>query len=108
MTSIAPYVARLAIYPIKSLDAVLCDRVTILKSGALKGDRTWAIFDRNGGFVNGKSNQKIYALRSQFDRENNQLSLRIEHTTEIVRFNIISEQDLICDWLENYFGFPVT
>lgn len=108
MTSIAPYVAHLAIYPVKSLDAVDCDRVTILESGALKGDRTWAIFDCKGGFVNGKRNQKIYALRSQFDQSNNQLSLRIEHTTEIVRFNIISEQDLICDWLENYFGFPVT
>ena len=38
MSSIKPYVARLFIYPIKSLDRVECDRVTILESGAVKGD----------------------------------------------------------------------
>ena len=43
MSPIEPYVAQLYIYPIKSLDRVVCDRVTILESGALKGDRTWAM-----------------------------------------------------------------
>ncbi|MGB5709435.1 MAG: MOSC N-terminal beta barrel domain-containing protein, partial [Waterburya sp.] len=59
MSSINPHVARLLVYPIKSLDRVDCDRVTILESGALEGDRSWAIFDPQGNFVNVKRNPKI-------------------------------------------------
>ena len=98
------FVKGLFIYPVKSLDATKCDRVTILKSGALKGDRTWAIFDKAGNFVNGKRNQKIYSLRSQFDLETNTISLQ---TRERAIFNLVTEQQPLCNWLEDYFGFPV-
>ncbi|MEM8674229.1 MAG: MOSC N-terminal beta barrel domain-containing protein [Cyanobacteria bacterium P01_G01_bin.67] len=107
MSSFAPYVAQLYIYPIKSLDRVACDHVTILKSGALKGDRTWAIFDADGNFVNGKRNRKIHALRSKFEPETNQLSLWTLGNNQAATFDLIAEQKLICDWLEVYFGFPV-
>lgn len=107
MSSITPYVSRLLVYPIKSLDGVNCDRVTILESGALKGDRTWAIFDASGNFVNGKRNQKIHALRSEFDLETNTLTLRIQGTDRGAKFNLIEEQQAVCDWLEVYFGFSV-
>ena len=107
MSSTTPYVAKLFIYPIKSLDRVKSDRVTILESGAIKGDRTWAIFDRAGNFVNGKRNQKIHALRSEFDPETNNLSLRIQGTDRTAQFNLIEDKKAVCDWLEEYFGFPV-
>ena len=105
MSSVNPYVARLFIYPIKSLDAVKCDRVTVLKSGALKGDRTWAIFEGSGNFVNGKRNQKIHSLRSQFDLETNTISIQIQGQT--VKFNLVTDRQALCNWLEDYFGFPV-
>ena len=107
MSAINARVARLLIYPIKSLDSVLCDRVTILKSGALRGDRTWAIFDPNGNFVNGKRNAKVHALRSQFDLANNKLCLQIQGTDKTAEFNLPTEQAQLCDWLESYFCFPV-
>ena len=100
------YVAKLLIYPIKSLDGVNCDRVTILKSGALQGDRTWAIFDRDGNFVNGKRNAKIHSLRSQFVQATNILSLRVNQTDQTA-FDLSQQQRELCDWLANYFGFPV-
>ena len=105
MSSVNAYVARLFIYPIKSLDAVKCDRVTVLESGALKSDRTWAIFEKSGNFVNGKRNQKIHSLRSQFDLETNNLTLEIQGQT--VKFNLITDRQALCNWLEDYFGFPV-
>ena len=107
MSSINPYVARLLVYPIKSLDRVDCDRVTILKSGALEGDRTWAIFTQDGNFVNGKRNQKIYALRSEFDLKTNTVSLRIQGTDQTRTFNLRESYGALCNWLEEYFGFPV-
>ena len=122
MSSANAYVFKILIYPIKSLDAVKCDRVTVLESGALNGDRTWAIVDRSGNFVNGKRDQKVHSLRSQFDLETNSLSLQIQGTdrvvretppykdgasSDFVRFNLVSEQQALCNWLEDYFGFPV-
>ena len=106
MSSIDPHVARLFIYPVKSLDRVNCDRVTVLESGALRGDRTWAIFNLNGNFVNGKRNQKIHGLRSEFNLATNTVSLQIQGTDR-TEFNLIEEQQKLGDWLESYFSFPV-
>ena len=106
MSSIKPYVARLFIYPIKSLDRQECDRVEILKSGAIKGDRTWALFDSKNNFVNGKRNAKIHSLRSKFDFKTNVLSLKIQETDRIYTFNLIEPQKL-CDWLSQYFDFEI-
>jgi uncharacterized protein len=101
------YVSRLFVYPLKSLDPVDCDRVTILESGALQGDRTWAIYDRDGKFVNGKNNSKIHGLRSEFDLVTNTLTLQIQGAEQAVKFNLIEEQAALCGWLESYFEFPV-
>lgn len=106
MSDINPHVAKLFVYPIKSLDRVVSDRITILESGAIKGDRTWAIFDLNGNFVNGKANKKIHALRSELDLETNNLSLHVQGT-RTARFNLIEEKKALCNWLREYFGFPV-
>ena len=51
MSSTEPYVSRLFIYPVKSLDGVEVSNVTILASGAIVGDRTWAIFDESDRFI---------------------------------------------------------
>ena len=107
MLSSVPYVSKLFIYPIKSLDRVNRDRVTVLKSGALQGDRTWAIFDRSGNFVNGKSHQKIHSIRSTFDPDTNKLLLGIQGSAKTVKFDVIEEREAICQWLESCLGFPV-
>lgn len=105
VNSQVPFVSRIFVYPIKSLDVQERDRVTVLESGALKGDRTWAIFDRSGNFVNGKRNPKVHSLRSQLDIETNNLSLQIPGQS--VKFNLVTEQQALCNWLEDYFGFSV-
>ena len=107
MTAATPYVSELFIYPIKSLDRLQCDRVTLLESGALQCDRTFAIFDQAGNFVNGKRNSKIHSLRSQFQLETNTLSLQIQGTSNTEAFNLVREPEALNNWLGNYFGFPV-
>jgi uncharacterized protein YcbX len=57
-----PYLAGIFIYPIKSLDRIAVTQATILKSGALKHDREFALFDEQGRFVNGKRNAKVHLL----------------------------------------------
>jgi uncharacterized protein len=102
-----PHVAKLFIYPIKSLDPVPVDRVTILKSGALMGDRRWAIFDESGNFVNGKRCQQIHALRSHFDLENLTVTLRVQNRENTATFHLETDRKPLENWLTNYFGFPV-
>ncbi|MGF1591120.1 MAG: MOSC domain-containing protein [Pleurocapsa sp.] len=104
---IMPRVDQLFIYPIKSLDRVCCDRVSILESGAIRGDRTWAIVDREGNFVNGKRNQKIHALRAEFDLETQTLFLQVQGTNQVARFELVESAEELCGWLSGYFGFPV-
>ena len=107
MSNINPHVSKLFIYPVKSLDWLDCDRATILESGALQGDRTWAIFDRDGNFVNGKRNAKVHSLRSQLDLVTKTLTLRIQGTDRTAEFDLIEQQKELCNWLSDYFGFPV-
>jgi uncharacterized protein YcbX len=103
---VIPYVSRLFVYPIKSLDRVEVKTATILKSGALKHDRSLAILDSLGKFVNGKRNKKVHAIRSDFDLETNTVSLWLPEKP-INRFDLDRERDKIENWLSEYFGFPV-
>ncbi|ACK64474.1 MOSC domain containing protein [Rippkaea orientalis PCC 8801] len=107
MTNTIAYVSRLLIYPIKSLNEVSTDRVTILKSGAIKGDRQWAIFDQSGKFVNGKRNDKIHKIRTKFNLETNKISLNVQESEDIKVFDIDQDLEGLSNWLSDYFGFPV-
>ena len=101
-----PYVSRLFIYPIKSLDRVEVKTATILESGALKHDRSFAILDSSGKFVNGKRDRQVHAIRSQFDLKTNTVSLSLPEEPAN-KFKLDRERDKIENWLSKYFGFPV-
>jgi len=102
-----PHVARICVYPIKSLDGVEVIHAEVLQSGALEYDRQFAIFDEKGKFVNGKRHAKIHLLRSRFDLENNIVSLQIQVNETEKSFNIKSETLRLEAWLSEFFGFSV-
>ncbi|MBF2048858.1 MAG: MOSC N-terminal beta barrel domain-containing protein [Elainella sp. C42_A2020_010] len=107
MTDVIPYVSKLFIYPIKSLDRVGIENITVLRSGALKRDREFAIFDQSGNFVNGKRNDRIHAIRSAFDIETNMVSLQVQGTDRAQTFQVEKEREALECWLSEFFGFPV-
>lgn len=107
MTDVVPYVSRLFIHPVKSLDRVGIKNINVLRSGALKRDREFAIFDKSGHFVNGKRNDRIHALRSKFELETNIVSLRVQGTDYTSVFHVEKEREALESWLGEYFGFPV-
>lgn len=102
-----PQLAHLCIYPIKSLDGVFVDRATLLPSGALQGDREFAIVDQTGKFVNGKRTAKVHLLRSSFDLTTRVMSLGVEGGVERARFHLDDDRPQLERWLSDYFGFPV-
>lgn len=103
-----PYLAKILLYPIKSLDGVEVEQGKILPSGALEGDRQFAIFDENGRVVNGKRYPQIHQLRSLFNISQGTISLQIPgHDCEYT-FHLQEQQQVLASFLSDFFGFPVT
>ena len=101
-----PHVARICIYPIKSLDGVEVRQARVLQSGALECDRQFAIFDAQGKYVNAKRYAKIHLLRSKFDLESQIVSLQIQGS-DTEDFSLESETPRLEAWLSKFFGFNV-
>lgn len=101
------YVASIHIYPVKSLDGISVSQATILASGALKGDRSFAICDDQGEFVSSQRHNGTCFLRFSFNISNNIVGLKIQGTEQEIFFHIDRERARIESWLTSYFGFPI-
>lgn len=102
-----PQLTRISIFPIKSLDGLTVNEVQILPSGALKGDREFAIIDSAGKFVNGKRNAKIHLLRSTFDLDARRVILWVQGEADQQTFDLDGDRHAMGEWLGNYFGQTV-
>jgi uncharacterized protein len=102
-----PYIDRISIYPVKSLNGVDVKSASLLSSGALNFDREFAIFDEQGRFVNGKRNAKVHLLRCQFYPDERTVSLQLPGSSW-QQFHLDNEQNALVATLSDFFGFPVT
>jgi uncharacterized protein len=110
-----PHLARIRIFPIKSLDGIDVNNATVLPSGALKFDREFAIFDSRGKFVNGKNNAKVHLLRcqtnsaelSQSGWDNRIISLQLPGNPSPQFFHLDTEQQSLAATLSNFFGIDI-
>lgn len=98
---------RILIYPVKSLDGLSLPSVRLLKSGALEGDRRFALLDSQNNYVNGKRNSRIHHLRSSFDAMTRTLHLRNGDGRRAGSFDIDHDRPRLQEWLGEFFGFPV-
>jgi hypothetical protein len=64
-----PRLARIELFPFKSLDGISVSRATVLPSGALAHDRRFALVDADGRVVNGKRTASIHNIRAWHDLE---------------------------------------
>jgi len=109
MTRSVPFISRILIFPIKSLDPVEVTNARVLTSGALADDRCWALFDAQGRVVNGKNHAEIHRIRAGFDLDKRTVSLRDDSGRGLptVLFNLDGTARPIEAWLSRFFGFPV-
>lgn len=103
-----PYLAKILLYPIKSLDGVEVEQSRILASGALECDREFAIFDQQLKLVNGKRHSKIHSLRASFSILNRTISLQIPDKELQQVFHLDDERQALEAALSDFFGFNVT
>ncbi len=102
------HLARIDIFPIKSMDGVAVSQTTILASGAMQSDRTYALMDSQNRFVNGKGNGTIHALRSTFSPDLLSVTCWCEDTTTRETFHLQHQRSALEAWLSNYFQQPIT
>lgn len=100
-----PRLARISIFPVKSLDSNEPQKVEITPAGPIEGDRRYAIVDEDGEYVNGKRTQEIHRIRAEYNSGHVTLS---EHGgDERHEFALENNREELVDWLTDYFGYPV-
>jgi len=101
------YLDKIYIYPIKSLDRVEVSEVEVLPSGALAGDRTFAMIDSSGRFVNAKRYPQIHLLRSQFDLKTQNVQIQEQGKNKKFDFDLNSDSENFELWMSEFFGFEI-
>jgi uncharacterized protein YcbX len=96
-----PTLARITLYPFKSLDGQDAERAKVLPSGALEHDRRFALVDAEGRFVNAKRTDKLHPIRSAFDPARQRWKLL--HGEELTTFDLGEDREEI----EQYFSLLI-
>lgn len=99
------HLARILVYPIKSLDAWEVPLARVLPSGALEYDRRLALVDSDGNFVNGKRTALVHPLRSQLRAAEREILL--DHAGDHLQFHLDEQRPALEAWFSDYFGLPV-
>lgn len=100
-----PRLARISVFPIKSLDAHEPERATITSAGPIEGDRRYAITNENGEYVNGKRTAAVHRIRAEYEGYRVTLS---EHTGDDRKeFSLEDDHEELTNWFNEYFGYPV-
>ncbi len=98
-----PHLARIDLYPIKSLEGITVEKATVLATGALAHDHEYAFFDSQGGVVNGKRNARIHGLRSQICNHFQTLTLQAGET-DPQSFYIEEDRNILETWLSHFYA----
>ncbi len=102
-----PYLTRIRIFPIKSLDPCEVDRVQVVEEGGLVGDREYALFDADGGLLNAKRlSRALVSIRASYTGNGAHVELRSGAACET--FCLAEDQRRIEAWFGKQLGRPVS
>jgi hypothetical protein len=102
-----PLLDRITIHPFKSLDGMEVKEATISRGGCLLHDREFALRDRDGQMVIGKTNALVHTLRTKFDLDSQTISLRREGEASWQPFHWFREQKQLEAFFSDHFGTPI-
>jgi len=102
-------ISHLQIFPIKALEGLIRNEVTVLASGALQGDREFALVDERDRYVNGKNYAQVHRIRAQFQFSDPHSRWVILNAPEMeeVKLNLDRDQSQIEAWWSKFLGFAV-
>jgi uncharacterized protein len=99
--------AKILIYPIKSLDGVEVPQISFWAGGALGHDREFAIVDPEGKVVNAKRTAKIHPIRSAFDLDARMITVWLEGNSAMQSFHLDGDRPALEGWLSDHLGQSV-
>lgn len=101
-----PFIKRIRIYPIKSLDPIAIQKSDIgIRS--LKHDRSFAMLAEDGRFVNGKRTGLVNTLKAEYDIENSTVKFSQRNEDQKFTFELRESNDELNDFLSNYFNIKL-
>ena len=100
MTSV---VARLTIYPFKSLDGVDVATATLVNRGALRFDRAFALVDETGAIVNAKREPRVHELRVEYAPGLDRATFVSPRLTVPLTFAFDEDPARLASWLSQHF-----
>lgn len=100
-----PRLARISLFPIKSLDAFEPERAEITPAGPIAGDRRYAMVDSEGEYINGKRTAAVHRLRASYDGPDRVVLSTPENDPR--ESSLEDDRDPLTDRLSDHFGDPV-
>lgn len=100
------HLARLTVYPVKSLDGVDLETVSVTDGGALSGDREYVLVDHDGDPITAKRTARIHDLTTDFDPETHELTVSTDGTTR--QFDLATDRTAAETWFSDFFDRDVT
>jgi len=101
------HLAKIRLYPIKSLDPIEVSSARIAPSGALVGDREFALFDQQGKYINGKNNPLVHRLRTSYDLTHRVITISVQGDTQTITLHLDHQRAELADWFSHFFRQPV-
>ncbi len=113
------HVENLWVYPIKGLDRMTVETISINDAGTFQGDREYALldpeennviedrFDSVGKTFNGKEIDHTHEVQSAFEPDAHELTLTMRESGEEVTFDLRTERDTASEWFSEFVGEPV-
>ncbi len=100
--------SKIAVHPIKGLEPVEPDEITIASGGGLQYDREYALFSQDDEYINGRRNSEIQRIRSEFDLDADTVTLWTDADDTQHRFHLKEEREGLEEWFSDFFSEPVT
>jgi len=99
--------SRLTLFPIKSLDGWWPAAAAVLPSGALAGDRAWALRTADGVLLNAKRSARLHTLRATFREAGRRVALAAPGVPP-GEFLLDADTAALAGWLTAALGEPVS
>lgn len=102
-----PFVSRIRIYPIKSLDPVELQEAEV-GIHSLRYDREFAMLTNDGRLMNGKRSGRVNELKAVYDVPNYRVTFSDRLGGPAHSFHLLNDPSAAAQYLSNFFGEPVS
>jgi MOSC domain-containing protein len=108
---VEPRLARIRVYPIKSLDPAELAHVRIGPCGGLENDRAWALHSVDGRWVNAKRTAAMHLIRAEYAADLRRVTLSVpgdRRNMFAADLDFPADTERASEWFSAYFEQLIT